>query len=290
MDSITALMLVYQALGRQDEAQEMQQLLREYVTSLADPLFWTLVASSEARLGLMQGRSEPVVRWLEQSASPDDETMLCWLDIPSITYCRALITVGSPARLDEAEERLRALTEAAEGHHNTIHLIEILGLRAVALQKQGKSEEALTILERALTLARPGGFIFLFLEFGPPLAGLLNRLVKKNVLVDLVDYIGEILAAFNNQETGTGQDVSDDQSVQRSSLSNQALVEPLTNRELEVIDLLAQRMSNKEIAEKLFISPETVKRHTINIYQKLGVNSRREAVYKAHALGLLGEK
>ena len=71
--------------------------------------------------------------------------------------------------------------------------------------------------------------------------------------------------------------------------TNQALVEPLTNRELEIIDLLAQRMSNKEIAEKLFISPITVKRHTINIYQKLGVNSHREAADRAHALDLLGE-
>jgi LuxR family transcriptional regulator, maltose regulon positive regulatory protein len=285
-DAITALMLAYQALGRPDEVRETQQLLREYVASLDDPLFWTLVASSEVRLGLMQGRSEPAVRWLEQGASPDDPTMLWWLDLPSITYCRALITVGSPARLDEAEERLRALTELAEGHHNTVHLIEILSLRAVALQKRGKAEEALTVLKRALTLARPGGFVFGFLEFGPPLADLLNRLVKKNVLVD---YIGEILSACRNVETGTGQDVSDDQSVQRSSISNQALVEPLTNRELEVIDLLAQRMSNKEIAAKLFISPETVKRHTINIYQKLGVNSRREAVDKAHALDLLSE-
>jgi LuxR family maltose regulon positive regulatory protein len=284
VDSIAALMLAYQALGRLNEVQETQQLFREYVASLSDPLFRTLLASSEVRLALMQGRSEPAARWFESSASPDDKAMYWWLDLPSITYCQALISVGSPARLDEAEERLRALTEVAEGHHNTVHLIEILGLRAVALQKQSKAEEALTVLERALTLARPGGFIFGFLELGPPLADLLNRLVKKNILVD---YIGEILSAFSNKESGTGQDLSDDQSVQRSSPSNQALVEPLTNRELEIIDLLAQRMSNNEIAEKLFISPETVKRHAINIYQKLGVNSRRDAADKAHSLGLL---
>jgi len=81
--------------------------------------------------------------------------------------------------------------------------------------------------------------------------------------------------------------VSDDQSVHRSSLSNQALVEPLTNRELEIIAQLAQRMSNKEIAEKLFISPETVKRHTINVYQKLNTSNRREAVARAGAIGIL---
>ena len=83
--------------------------------------------------------------------------------------------------------------------------------------------------------------------------------------------------------------MSDDQSVHRSSLSNQALVEPLTNRELEIIAQLAQRMSNKEIAEKLFISPETVKRHTINVYQKLSVNSRRQTVDRAKNLGIRRE-
>jgi LuxR family maltose regulon positive regulatory protein len=141
-------------------------------------------------------------------------------------------------------------------------------------------------LGQAITLAEPGGFIRPFLDLAPEMVDLLNRLVKQN---SAFKYAERILAAFNNKESGTEQDLSDDQSVQRSSLSNQTLVEPLTNRELEIIELLAQRMSNKEIAGKLFISPETVKRHTINIYQKLGVNNRREAADKGHALGLLGE-
>ena len=110
MDSITALMFAYQVLGRQDEAQETQPLLREYVASLYDPSIWALVGSSEARLALMQGRPEPAVRWLESSASPGDEAMLWWLEVPSVTFCRATITAGSPARFAESEERLRALT------------------------------------------------------------------------------------------------------------------------------------------------------------------------------------
>jgi LuxR family maltose regulon positive regulatory protein len=286
VDSITALMFAYQALGREDEAQETQQLLREYLAPLDDPLLRTLVASSEARLALMQGRSEPAVRWIEASASPDNETMLWWLDIPSVTYCRALITVGSPTRLDEAEERLRALTEMAEGHHNTVHLIEILSLRAVAHEKQGRAQEALTVLERALMLARPGGFIFPFLELGPPLVDLLNRLVRKNIVVD---YIGEILAAFRDEKDvlvqgATEEPVTSTPQPFRPSTPTLPLVEPLTHREMDVLELLSKRLQNKEIALKLSISPLTVKSHLTSIYQKLSVKNRREAVAKTREL------
>ena len=319
VDSITALMFAYQALGRLDEAQETQQLLREYAASLDDPLLWALVGSSEARLALMQGQPEPAVRWLESSASPDDEAMLWWLDVPSVTFCRALITAGSPACLDEAKERLRALTEVTKGHHNTLHLIEVLDLRAVAHEKQGKAEEALTILERAVTLARPGSFIFPFVELGAPMADLLKRLFERNVASD---YIKELLAAFpdakaipplpvrstNNERGFESETVAPIQNpkstrLSRSTLSlltrssqptgssqakiQNSLIEPLTHRELDVLELLAQRLQNKEIADKLFVSTETVKAHLKNIYQKLNVGKRRQAVSKAMDLGIL---
>ena len=84
-----------------------------------------------------------------------------------------------------------------------------------------------------------------------------------------------------------GQYVSDDQSVHRSFLSNQALVEPLTNREIEILLFIPKRLSNQEIAERLFISPETVKRHLYNIYQKIDVKNRQQAIAKAKSLGIL---
>ncbi|MGB5747540.1 MAG: LuxR C-terminal-related transcriptional regulator [Desulfobacterales bacterium] len=210
--------------------------------------------------------------------------MLWWLDVPSVTYCRALITAGSTARLDEAEERLRALTEVAEAHHNTLHLIELLGLRAVALGNQGKAEEALTILERAVTLARPGGFIFPFVELGAPMADLLKRLFEQNVAPD---YIKTILSAFEGIEPAAVSSSSAFDSISLSNPNPKPLVEPLTNRELDVLELLAQRLQNKEIADKLFVSTETVKAHLSNIYQKLNVSKRREAVEKAKKLGIL---
>ena len=192
-----------------------------------------------------------------------------------------------------------------ESHHNTLHLIEVLGLRAVALEKQDKAEEALTILERAVTLARPGGFIFPFVELGTPMADLLKRLFEQNVASD---YIKELLAAFpdteaippqpdlrttNNERGFESETVAQIQNPKSTRLSSSqakiqnSLIEPLTNREHDVLELLAQRFRNKEIADKLFVAPETVKAHLHNIYQKLSVSKRREAVEKAKKMGIL---
>ena len=140
-------------------------------------------------------------------------------------------------------------------------------------------------LTKALHLAEPDGFIRLFVDLGPQMADLLKQLIEQNVAVD---YIGRILDAFKEDEHRATQDESDQlTSPPPLPLSNQPLVEPLTNRELEILDLLAQRFQNKEIAEKLFISPETVKKHLNNIYGKLSVSNRRHAVEQVRDLGIL---
>jgi LuxR family maltose regulon positive regulatory protein len=119
--------------------------------------------------------------------------------------------------------------------------------------------------------------------------GLLKQLVRQNVALN---YIGQILAAFGDDERAVVPEAADRPTAsprqpRRPSPPSQFLVEPLTNRELDVLDLLEQRLSNKEIASKLFISPKTVKKHLDNIYGKLNVSSRRQAVEKVVALGIL---
>ena len=109
------------------------------------------------------------------------------------------------------------------------------------------------------------------------MADLLKQLIEQNVAVD---YIGRILAAFKQDERSALQGESD-------HLTGRPLADPLTNGELDVLELLAQRLQNKEIAESLFISPETVKKHLNNIYGKLNVTGRRQAVDKAEKLGIL---
>ena len=112
-------------------------------------------------------------------------------------------------------------------------------------------------------------------------------LYEKNVASG---YIGQLLAAFREDQTGANHETFEPQAVGRPSVSNQPLVAPLTNRELEILDLLAQRLRNKEIAAKLFISHKTVKKHLDNIYSKLNVNGRQQAVEKADTLGILSRQ
>jgi len=118
----------------------------------------------------------------------------------------------------------------------------------------------------------------------PPMADLLIRLHNQNVSVD---YIEKLLAAFRDDEQVVVSEVSENRIASASPLSPQPLAEPLTNREIDILELLEQRLQTKEIAEKMFISPETVKSHLKNIYQKLDVRNRRQAVERAVELGIL---
>jgi LuxR family maltose regulon positive regulatory protein len=206
--------------------------------------------------------------------------MFLWLEQPSITWCRVLVAQGSETSLREATERFQEYWQLCQATHNTPQMIEILLLQVIAHYKQELFNEALAALERAVNLARPGGYKRPFVALGPELAGLLNRLRRQGVAPD---YIGQILSAFETDYQWSATD----RSGQLSTAGG--LVEPLTNRELDVLELLAQRFSNKEIAAQLLISPLTIKKHTNNIYQKLQVTNRRQAVRKAAALGLVAE-
>ena len=155
--------------------------------------------------------------------------------------------------------------------HNTYQIIFILPLLALAYEKQGQHEEAVTVLEEAVNMAGPGGFLRPFVEPGPELVSPLKRLAEKNIAVD---YIGQILAAFREDELGVKPEELGTQVLLRPSFGTQPLVEPLTDRELEILELLAQRLRNKEIAAKLFISEKTIKKHLNNIYRKLSVGRR----------------
>jgi len=223
--------------------------------------------------------------------------MLFFLEIPSITQNRVLIATGSDAGLKDAESRLVGLWEATQAVHNIFQMIEIGVLRSLALLKMARVDEALAVLDHVVTLATPGGWIRPFVEAGPSMVDLLKRLIKKNVAVE---YIDRLLAAFRDEEYRVVPEASDAQAAPAPSLGPpsprpsvspspppQPLDEPLTNRELDALELLAQRLQNKEIAEKLCISPETVKAHLKKIFQKLMVSTRRQAITRAKSLGII---
>jgi LuxR family maltose regulon positive regulatory protein len=201
-----------------------------------------------------------------------------WLENPHVTHSRALIAMGTADSLKEACKRLETLLEAVTAIHNTFHKIDLLVLQGLALYKLSRIQESLEIMEEALRLAEPGGWVRPFVELGKPMEEMLKQLqVKKSDR----NFIEQLLAAFILREQETQVVASPAQPV------SELLVEPLTNRELEILNLLAQNLYNKEIGERLYISTETVKTHLKGIYQKLKAGNRREAVAKARTIGLL---
>lgn len=157
--------------------------------------------------------------------------------------------------------------------------LKAMVLQAVAHHAHGDTDNAVQVLGEALALAEPGGFIRIFVDEGPPLAQLLREAIARGTKPD---YAGKVLAAFEAEGQKTNG---------RSHLSHtrtaQSLVEPLSQRELEVLGLIAQGLSNREISERLFLAVNTVKGHNRVIFGKLMVQRRTEAVARARELGLL---
>jgi len=293
VDAMAGLVLTYQAMQHKDETVNALKQLLEFFQETDDPQGVVLAESCQARLSLLLGDLKPAIRWARSfDAEPHVAGTLFWLEIPLITQARVLIAAGTDEDLGKALELLGVLRQQVETPNFTCQTIEIMVLQSMALEKLGNANEALTVLEEVVALAEPRGWVHPFVELGSPMADLLKRLMSKNIDVD---YIEKLLAAFSDDKPEPVSDASDHEgpsphhppslSVTSSSRSK-PLVEPLTNRELDILDLLAQRLQNKEIADKLFISTETVKSHLNNIYQKLNVSNRRDAVEKAKTLGI----
>ena len=286
IDSMAGLAYAYQAKGRPDPADATMKDLLDYVDSLGDSNYSMIAQASHVRLSIMKGDLKAGLRWLQEP--PPSENMVWWLEIPAVTHCRALLSEGSNRNLEKAEIKLRQLLQQNQDNHNTCHMIQMMPLLAMTHLKKGRLGEALTILKEGVIMAEPGGWIRPFFELGPAMADLLERLHKQNVAAN---YIERLLAAFPDFEIASDDLPSEFETLtpihnQKTKLEN-VLIEPLTNRELDILELLAQRFQTKEIADKLCISPETVKSHLKNIYQKLSVGNRREAVEQAKILGIL---
>ena len=195
---------------------------------------------------------------------------------PLLTLAKIWLACDTPTCCQRGAELLDQLQKYTESTHKTTVLIEVLLLQAIRQDTGGDETSALRLLEKAIELAEPGGFVRLFVDLGPPVTRLLNLLHRQGVSPN---YIGPILTSYPSYTTDDGR-------MTEPSPSS-PLVDPLTSREMEVLELLAQRLTNKEIAERLIISPGTVKTHGLNLYAKLGVHGRQQAVERARELSLL---
>jgi LuxR family maltose regulon positive regulatory protein len=241
------------------------------------------VAAMKARLWTAQGRLGEALGWArEQDLSVEDE--LSYLrQFEHITLARVLLALYKSERtersISEAIGLLERLLKAAEEGGRAGSAIEILILQALARHAQGDVPAALVPLQRALTLAEPEGYVRIFVDEGTPMLALLEEAAKVGIAGIAPVYVRRLLAAFDEAgETG--------ETVGRTP-AKQALVEPLSVRELEVLRLLRTELTGPEIAHELTVSLHTMRTHTNNIYNKLGVNNRRASVRRAEELGLL---
>ena len=208
--------------------------------------------------------------------------------VTPICMTEVLLSQGTAESLLSASHLLPRLRAFVETIHNTRFLVEVLALQALLHEAYHESAAAQDALTQALLLAQPGGLVRVFVDRGPRMAHLLAALARKGVAPD---YINQILQAFGKSAPAAPTPRDPNHWATGSAafppLGRAELVTHLTDREHEILALLAQRLSNKEIAQALVISPQTVKRHIANLYEKLQAGGRREAVAVAIRLGLL---
>ncbi len=246
------------------------------------------IAALKARLWVQLGRLPEAQAWVHHCALSLADEPSYLHEYEQITLARILIAQGKWEQADgvieQALDLLTRLLQAAEAGARTGSVIEILLLQALAHAAQGDLPSALMPLTRALTLAAPEGYVRLFVDEGPPMAQLLQKATLRALLPALLSaYTNTLLTAFEMGQQRDG-DVSP---LLSPAVAPQPLVEPLSERELEVLRLFKTTLSGPEIAHELVIALSTVRTHTKNIYSKLNVNNRRAAVQRASDLGLL---
>ncbi|MFN2148403.1 MAG: LuxR C-terminal-related transcriptional regulator, partial [Anaerolineales bacterium] len=228
-----------------------------------------------ARTQIAAGKLPEALLWArDRDLRVDDEPGFL-REFELLTLARILLAEYDLDReiesLHNTQLLLDRLLEAAQDGGRMGSVIEILVLQALAHQAQGDLAQALESLEQALILAEPEGYVYVFTAEGSSMRVLLSKINLDNPRI--MRHVRKLHQAIGGQETG--------------STGEQPLLEPLSEREIEVLQLLAQGMTNREIAADLFLSLNTVKVHTRNIYGKLGVKNRTQAVAEARTLGIL---
>lgn len=228
----------------------------------------------QTRIWLAQDNLEDANTWLGQRELKPDAEPTNVSGLEYIALARILIAQG---KCKESQPLLQYLLEQAQNGGNLTREIEVLILLTLAFYAENKEEKAMESLEKAIDLAEPSGFIRIFVDEGPKMAQLLYEALSREIAPE---YTSRLLAAFDSHHPIKTEPTT-------TQIPVDEIIEPLSNREIEVIQLIAEGLTNQEIASRLFLSLNTVKVHARNIFQKLGVSNRTEATAKAKALGFL---
>ncbi|RPI97175.1 MAG: helix-turn-helix transcriptional regulator, partial [Chloroflexi bacterium] len=248
------------------------------------------IAAMKARVWAAQGRLGEAFDWARGQGLSADDDLSYLREFEHITLARILLTRYRSERADhfveEAVGMLERLFQAAEAGGRARSAIEIRILLALAHHCQGDTNGALPHLQQALAMAEPEGYIRMFVDEGPPMLHLLGEAAARGIMPV---YTGRLLAAFEADEQRRTDEASRSTStaIPQALPAKNMLVEPLSERELDVLRLFRTELSGPEIAQELVIALSTVRTHTKSIYSKLNVNSRRAAVNRATELHLI---
>jgi LuxR family maltose regulon positive regulatory protein len=277
-----AMAHMQEALGDLDDALD---LLHEAQRLYIRDFFPTVrpVAALVTRVWVAQGRVNEAISWARTQGLSVDDDLSYLREFEHITLARVFLAQyerdGADSLLREAVGLLDRLLSAAKAGGRTGSVIEILTLQALWRQAQGDIPGALIPLESALTLAEPEDYVRTFVNEGPAMMSLLHEAAARGIMPE---YAGKLLAAC-----GAEHQKSADEARLPNSSAAQAMIEPLTERELDVLRLFKTELSGPEIANQLVVALSTVRTHTKSIYRKLNVTNRRAAVKQATALNLL---
>ncbi len=274
----TELAQVKHAQGNEDALLECIEQVEQIVKSHAFPQFLLAsVVEAMTRIYIARGDIASAMRWAEASVIEIQNEPENW----HIQHMFEYLT-SARIRLAALLDRLRQFAEAEA--YSSI-LISTLLLQALALEARGRTTQAMTALAQALTLAEPNDYVRIFVDEGPPMADLLMKLLKAQQKKRLeaynfsTDYAGSLLVAYRS-------DVAED-SPDSSRRPVQPLLNPLSERELEVLQLIANGLSNQEVMQKLIVEKNTLKTHIRHLYRKLNTRSRTQAIIRARELNLL---
>jgi LuxR family maltose regulon positive regulatory protein len=241
------------------------------------------VAAMKIRLWIAQGRLGEAFGWVREQGLSADDDLTYVREFEHMTLARVLVARYTSEQdnraIQEAIGLLDRLLAAAEAGERAGSVIQVLVLQALAHEAQGAIPAALRPLERALAMAESEGYVRIFVDEGAPMARLLTEASTQGIAPR---YSSRLLEAFP-RVAPTGERNSSQPSVRPA----QALADPLSEREIEVLRLVAEGLSNREISERLFLALDTVKGHNRRIFAKLGVQRRTEALSRARDLDLL---
>ncbi|HSN77233.1 MAG TPA: LuxR C-terminal-related transcriptional regulator [Anaerolineae bacterium] len=276
-----ALALIAQSQGHESAAVHLIEAVSAYLQEMEHRVAYAIAEAFKVELALRQGKLAQARR-LSRGVQFDVRPPRWYFYVPQLTQCKLLLAEGTAERLAGARSRLEVLDAAMRGLNRTHVRIDVLALLALVYDALGQEPAALDTLGAALDLAEPGGFVRNFVDLGPPMAGLLARLRSRQPVsraAGSLPYLEQILAAFPAPASAA--------TVSGGAAYREWMVEPLTEREGEVLRALATDLSPEQIAGRLLISLPTMRTHIRNIYAKLGVHSRFEAIQRARELRVL---